>query len=332
MRFLSLFILALIPAGLVHADDTKPLNTYTYRVRLAQTERSCAEEASLLAARFHAATRFELVKSECGGASATTDGNHPLNIFVVTYMAEYLPRSFSVTLDPEVYWPKPSENTNDLYTDYNDCAADLPNQTARFEANTGLVAVAAYCEPKDSFARTTVTYRLKIESFGDPKTRLFDFHNFRNFDELATNQVRAMLTGAGASIVKEKDGEVFYYAVSPVNVSTNSFAAFENSEQCTAQISDAAAILEKLGAKQIVIRCAPRAELGGVELNSVSDTGWAVSNDYGLRSPAYYSFGECMQDKPRYLDERGSYALGGICARDITLSGDVYKIDVFSRL
>ncbi len=332
MRFLSLFVFALFSAGfVVHADEGKPLNTYTYRVRLAQTERSCAEEAAMLGQRFQSATGFEVVKAECVGSAEMRDseGSHLLNILVVSYKAEYRANAFSAVIDPEAYWPLPLDNASSLYDTYSECAEDLSTQANFFEDNTGLVSVAAYCDPKNS---GSPAYRLKIESFGTPKVRLFAFHGFRNFGEQANASVLEMIRKTGAVVTKEKSGEVFYYAAKPVNMSRESFGGFPNADHCTAQEGDAIKILQKLGAKEMILRCSPRAELSGVELQAVSDTNWFLSNDFGSRSPVYYSFQECMQDKPRYLEEKGETALGGICVQDFSSSGEAYRIDTYSRL
>jgi hypothetical protein len=327
---ISFFFLSLFSLN-VFADEA--LNTYTYRVTLPQVSGyTCNVDAARLGDRFAQSTEFEVIKSECTGTTHMTDRgkSYPLSIIVVTYRAKSPAAPYTAVIDAEFYQPS-ADSFVTLYPTFEACVEDINDQWAAYRNNTGLVPVSYFCEQR-AIAGYPANYRLKIEGFGKPKASIYNFHGYRDFDAAAKSQVKGLLQSLGATIVKEMDSEIFYYSATSLSVGKQSFAFFQDMNECVSQIPDATTVLQGLGATMAIVRCAVSQDKlyqGQITLEGVSNTNWVASNDFGYRSPTYFSFAECMQDKSRAVNE--ARGLGGICARDVGAAEERYKLNVFSK-
>lgn len=324
-------VLMVTTVGSVSQAKQEP-KTLTYRVRVPVQTLSCAEEARGLGERFASATKLKVVRSECvSTVSLPEDTTKKLHVLMVTYLADRSAEPFSAifgsTSSRLSDKPEPYQGA---YPTYTACLADLPIQVKAFESATRLIAVASFCELGKS---VTSSYILQIDGFGKPQKRLFHFRSFDNsVAPETTDQVRALLTDKGATIVQEVENSFFYYAAKSTGVRHNFLANFREISRCQEQLRDAVGIVQGAGSATVIAACVPSQYGPSFNIETVSDEHHWFMSDSGYRVPIYYSLDECLHDKARILSsakEQNPRVLGGLCQAD-SINPGYYRMNIYS--
>jgi len=309
------------------ADSTPPqLRTYQYWARIPQTSLSCQEEANQLAARFTAATGFAVSEKICRGVvDATYDGvKTPLYSLLISYQAPNQPYMYKAMFGFMDFQREPT-STEGAYATYNDCAADLSAQSANYERETSLKAMAAYCMPSDM----GTSYLLEVEGFGSPTHRLYVMNSA--FDGTLTREIHnaldSFIAGLNAHVVAHADTHYFYYRDTSLELRQNMFGSFSNPAECAAQLDAISSLYTKAGSKQKIVACLQYGN--DMALNGLADGEMLFSFHVNA---VYYSFDECMQDRARAIQANTSYRepYGAVCTQDYHRNGGPqYVMDLY---
>jgi hypothetical protein len=326
-------------AFLISALPALGANSYRYRVHMPKSDLSCEKEAQLLGDRFKAATGLAVTEQKCvGTVTLNADGKaYTLYTLSITYTGDAPVYPYTAYFGESATYDTPS-NLVGTYSLFSDCLADLPGQLKQFEAQTGLIAVSAGCEPGQMDIESN--YVLKIEGFGDPKNRLFVLDPKRNVQATPewNDKLASIIPLKGGTIVKRNKEMVYYYASSVLPAREVSLAFFNKKEECLAQLDQAQKIFKNVGADVVYADCLAPARVDGpspgARLEVIHDSYVMVGGDSGLRDSAidYYSFAECMADRDAVLADllaKHSRVLGGIChPKDLT---NIYILEGFEQ-
>jgi|GEM_PF-4175704 len=312
----------------VHAEST--LQPFSNRIQIPDVGVDCPTEAAGVALRFQKATGTPVTSAVCTPAEKISDRGHEYQIFSINinYMAAFELKPYLASYSADAFLDQPL-GQDGVFTDYVTCLKSLANQKKAFEANTQLILVGGQCEVSPSFEKH---YLLTLESFGDPKQRLFTFKENDNFyvDPRIHSAVLGKLVQAGAHISLDLKSQIFYYSAQPLLIFSNDLGLFDSEDQCAMQMNDAETIFRGSVQPAVTILCAkafaatsPQSALTAIGL----DRGQENTETATTR---YTSLEECLQDKSRVLSNYiagGRKVLGGIChsadgARDFVI--DVY--------
>ncbi|HEX4923379.1 MAG TPA: hypothetical protein VFV50_04805 [Bdellovibrionales bacterium] len=304
----------------------------TYWVRVPSTQNSCAEEARLLSERFTQATRARVASSECRGEVAfVADGrSHKVYSLSVSYesLAPMIPHSAKFG---EGYAPS-TGNGRGAYATYVECLGDLGAQRQKFEEQTRLTAVAAFCAP--AAVGHPVTYVLQIDGFGKPAKSLFVYrHPFMSRPDARFDDAAGRLLAAGGAVLVRQSGEQrFYYSEYFVPVRRQIAGFFPSVDACMAQQPEIHAMLESLSVHHFS-GCVQGAKSTTLELIRLGHE--MIGSDLGIGSPHYYSLEECMADRTRAKSAFAARnlnrpALAAICRVNDSRTG--YAMELFYRL
>lgn len=304
------------------------LNTYQYWVRIPQTNRTCAEEANIMGDRFAQATRANgsvVTEKICRSVvTAPYDGaKNSLYSILITYKATREAWAYSALFGSMDFQSTPA-NTNGIYAKYSDCVAGLDAQATHYETETGLVAVAAFCQP----SLMGDTYTITVQGFGEPKRRLYVMKSAMTGEvnpELSQSMDH-FLAGLDAHVVFRTETHYFYYRENYLELRQNMFGDFSNPAECAAQVATVSNIYTLGKSKQQIVACLPWGKK--MALNGLAD---GVMLSYFSGDAVYYSFDECMQDRSRVMQANTGYysnPLGAICKEDYHAAGQ-YVMELY---
>ncbi len=323
----------LIWIGSASAWAASPFN---YFAQIPKTGLSCNQEASNLGVRFTQATHLQVTRAQCAGEPVITSGgkSHSFYSLSLDYLAdsEVEPYVASIGTNPNAAL---AESTD--YSTFEECKSDLNKQSVLFAQETKLLAVSATCSPTtpDSEDQNT-RYSVFIQSFGEPVKQL---RYFQIATEGAPNssyftKATSILSSLGATIVRTShEGGISYYSGDVLSLNQVALAHFSELSQCRQQIESANQICSATGATHFVSDCLPSlSATDGFSLEAVYDSYSLVSTDFGMHSPRYPKFQECMSDRARAVravsESQGQPSLGGICEPDLMTDGQ-YRLDTF---
>jgi len=268
----------------------------------------------------------------------------------VRYLADEksYPYSGILSRDGGTYMSEPNTGKG-FYTNFDTCASDIANQTARFEQQTGTMVVGVSCLPANGYASEGFYMQLdgfwkKDTSPEAPKLPLRKLYAFSvdpqegRYPEVP-NAVLAVLNKQGLDVVVGgEQGFFLYYGARPAELRVGRLAYVDEYANCVAQQQDAANIFTASGATMVFPLCLANIvgeQVGSAHLTVIGDGYSTLTDDYGNHSPKYYSFGECMNDKARYMEElKANYRnpLGIICELGIGGPKGHYVGKVYSKL
>jgi hypothetical protein len=302
--------------------------TFYYQVRIPVTEKTCDEEAKLLASRFETSTNIQVSGHLCLGiVEANFDGSaEQLYSLELTYKAPRPAPLYSAPLGGlmDIMTRSTEEGT---YSTYNECLNQISEQIINYEKETGINAIAAFCSPAEIIGG----YILQIDGFGKPKRRLEIFHlKFGADDSSLKNEILSFLTDHGANIVRIKGDAVLYYAESARAILQKSFGSFKKYNECDSQIDEVTRMFKNSGSKSIsIVRCIKNEEtMGKYELFGLDD---GFSDFFQSEMPKkYYSFKECFQDRDHVLSTHSNRVIGAICGENI-FSPSLYVMNLYEQ-
>ncbi len=313
-------------------------NDQTYWVRLPESPEGCAQAAENVALRFARATGTSEVKGECRGVvELTAEGEvHRLFSVIVSYPSATELRPNSVVFGRAQFGSQPSRAAG-VFPSYRSCLDQIPAQSAIYEEETGLEAVAAFCFPAGlrlgPDGKSSLTnYALQIDGFGKTASRLrvFDAGARGGMGDRGLAQAASIVQRLGARVALLQGTHIFYYSEQGLSMSLESLAHFSRQNECEVQKDEAESILRKLGSREVLVNCVN------------SDSSWSLmalrekvsmfSRDFGASAPKYYTFDECLSDRSRVLGREGGYRapLGAICRSDSF--SDFYVMELFRHL
>jgi len=310
-----------------NADTAKD---YHYVLRIPQTAQTCEKEAQDLGVRFATDARAKVTASVCRDTLNVTfdKKNYKLYSLLLTYQATQQISPYSAVFAQSAVTSTPGAGDG-IYNTYADCNADMALQVKTYEAATGLVALGAFCIQLDNISYSR--YKLQIDGIGTKKTSLYVFspQYSGNVDATFLANVNTLVTKVGGKITKLYENLVFYYSKYPVNLTHLQFAMFVDKNECLAQITEATNILKAANAQNILISCfdLPKGMHSTAVLEAVHDGQSSLPQDYGV-TYKYYSYSECMTDKPRVLQDAGKNAMGAICAPSM-VSPNEYALTLY---
>ncbi|MDR3608663.1 MAG: hypothetical protein P4M08_14970 [Oligoflexia bacterium] len=325
---LNYFSLVALTFGFLSASAyaSPTLSTYSYLANMPQSNRTCAEEAGLLAERFASATGLQVTESRCSGnVDLTSNGQHfTIYVLAISYKALGQIAPYQAKFEDTSILSGMDTSQRGAYSSYTDCLADIAFQSRKFTANTGLAAVNAACAPAADSFDADHDYTLILDGFGMPKASLWPYRPFsRELDSATEGAIAALLQARGAVIVKQSQGEFYYYSQYAAGLNRTTIDYFGDTTQCEAQLASIQDVFKSAGATITLAECVPAADelgAGGSMLEILSDVPRIVSSDMGYNStPDYSSFDACMKDEARVLaDEKaqGKPWLGALCVTD----------------
>lgn len=294
MKLISILSASLLVVGSVAMARTT-FNHYEYSVRISASSQGCQAEANALAKAFVTFdSQLQNVTGTCLGTSTLKeDGkSYSLDSLSVQYDSakDQATEPFHVVLDTNPL----SGSLYSVYPKFQDCFADIESQKAVFQTATGMTAIAVSCEAIS--AAPDLGYRMIISGLGNSDVSIFQFtnnaHNSVQTDATWMNLISKSLTQKGALIAKQIQESYFYYATSPISLSSQTLITTQAVSECEEQQLRAASLLKKLGANTVVITC--HTTDNNTTLDIIDDLYMGASSDYGTGSPVFYDFNSCM--------------------------------------
>ncbi len=312
------------PAQVGNAPPKKTLSNFSFRLKVpVQAGVECTQNAAALANRFSIATKLatQNVTGLCQARQTLTSktGDYTVDIVVVNYSAEAEQTAYRASLTGAIFDGRVG-GSSEPFASYQACSSILATQAASFTEQTGLDAVAAYCEA--SQYDVTEGFTLNLLGFGKPTVRLYStLKNLVNADDVApfTGYVAAAIVNLGGVIAYQDAYRVFYFAKQALDIHIDSFSIFAN-PMCEDQKSEVNNILLAAGRTNITVLCAPNSYTS-ISLTAVSAGYGSFDSDLGFNSPQYATYQECQLDRERLVSKTKSQrsdVLGALCTRSET--------------
>ncbi len=291
------------------------------------TSATCEQEAAAFGARFAAATGLSVYASSCA-----EDGFSGRKL-ELTYIAERAVQVVSAMRGR--FWDADEDDTMpaqifDLgalfgrYDQYATCFSAAAAEVARFESETGLDAVAAYCEPG-----TAGGISLRIDGFGTPlrRYRQQDVEFRGEVDVETAERLAAVFADNGASII---EGEPwgphalisYYGAFLGISMfSPNYYGQVDDVSQCSQELQVAQEALSSMrGGQPLIATCLQASGSGGFHLNFAFLREGSGLGFGEVRGPTFSSFSACSADRARGVEAirriSGRDVRAGVCVRD----------------
>jgi hypothetical protein len=331
-KILVLNLFAILTTVTVGAQ-TPPPETFHYAVRIPVTAQTCQQEATALGARFATTKGVTVNSATCSGIIPITadKANYNLYSLLVTYQGKRVYPSTAI-IGASSLSTTPGDGPG-IYDTYASCVADIPAQTTNFAAATSLTTLDAFCTAVGDMGG--FKYKLQMDGVGTKTNSLyvFDPKLSGNVDPQLQTGLQNLVATSGGAITKVVGNQIFYYAKYALDLYTGMLGIFHNADECQSQVADAAAMLTNAGAKNIIVRCLNDGMNIRVAstyyLDVIHDGPSSVVEDYGYNN-RFYSFNECMGEKPRIVQDGGKNTLGGICQPAMDLSTN-YVLDLFTH-
>jgi hypothetical protein len=266
------------------------------------------------------------------GQSAISDQGQIFNrdIIRVDYYSSKELIPFKATLGSQEFLGRVFAHSG-LFQSYVKCLSELPGQTQKFEKETGLVAVAAYCEtakyPDPSFS-------MVIEAFGVPERQLFSttIPTFSAASNTEISQIveaaKTVILGAGSHLAYYDSSHILYYSKKPVLVTISTLLSLSSIQQCAEQLPEVYSIFLKSGALSLTSLC-----LADGTAVAVSENSYSVREYLSYSTPQYSSYSDCMNDRQRVsnnFEASGGKLLGLLCDAN-NYSSRGFKVRLFYK-
>lgn len=270
---------------------------------------SCDADAAAFGARFQLATALEVFSTSCAedgfGArklELSYIGDRPVG--VVSAM-----RGRFWDADVEDTMPSGPFSTDALfgrYSDYSSCFAAIPGEVFTYETQTGLPAVAAYCE-----AGTAGGISLRIDGFGAPRSRYRQQNvEFRGEVDLEMASLVADVVRAGGATIIEAEPwgpyalVSFYGSIVPlVPFAPNYDGIVDGPEQCEFELGVALSALATIrGSQPLISKCLSSGDSPATHLNFAfarSAEGLGFSE---IRGPTFGTYATCSSNRDRSVE------------------------------
>jgi hypothetical protein len=274
-------------------------------------------------------SQIQNVSGSCEGTHNVTDNDgttYGVDTVVVSYLSTSQVQFYRANFTGQAFLDEPSAGTG-LFDTYSACLAQLDKQQASFEAQTGLTAVATYCQHDTLGSKT---FSLTVEGFGVPKAKLYEYTPAAEALQSKSTQLlqaaQLAITTSGGQLTYVDDAHVFYYSKYSVPVTEMTLGEFKSVTECSVQLEDAKAALSTLKLDNGQALCT---DDGNMEIVGAGIT--YANGRTEDRQDRYASFEDCMKDKVRVVQNATS-AGGHIVAALCSLSEDVtndYVIDLY---
>lgn len=311
-----------------------PEQNQIYRVTLPGTSSTCLEEAEGLSSRFQIATGIKQVKAECSTTQTTSiqGRDYTFNTLTLYYSTHNQLPIFKVRFGHyEGGLPGGINSVGDYYgayESYSSCIQNINFRNAEFEKYTGLSAVSSYCAK----GRIDGNYVLTIDSFGQPKMRLytFDAGNWSKGEEISKYLFRKK-----ASTVHTKGTRFYYYAKNSLNLGQHRLLSYQDGNICSDQLEVAKNIIKNYGSDSTMVRCVKRAQTNNDNFHLIAL--FSGSNFFKTRymNERYVSYEQCLSDISRVMNEYSSVSrnvpFGALCSKNsISTQEEKFIMEIFA--
>ncbi|MBK9294512.1 MAG: hypothetical protein IPM57_08715 [Oligoflexia bacterium] len=309
---LSISFLLFLKSSNSLANNELALKRFYYQIKIPQTNQSCSQEASKLAQRFSDVTGLNVIENGCRGEVEFADTESAYKMYSVglTYLSikEIFPYSALVGMDVMGI----PHSAVGMFSTYSECLGALQKQSEFYEEKTGYQIIASTCL-EGTYETYKKSYVLRIDgvaknNLSEPNSKLYALP-LKFQGQLNSNlrvQLESFLVSKGASIVWENENVIFYYKKYPLLISQEVLGEFTDADECESQIDEARKIFLNLGNNDAVVGCLPGKYFNSkkVYLEVVRES--SGGSNYFIDIHQYSSQAECLNDKPRLIDEAAS--------------------------
>jgi hypothetical protein len=294
-------------AGATRAADELP--EHTYWVRVLGNSQSCQQQAEQLAQDFANATKIRVGAFTCeGSVNVIEDGQtFTYNSISIKYKSYFQPGLYTAQYSFSSREREPQGEMG-YFVNLSTCAAAVDSRKQEFLEQTGLLPIATTCELVESYS-SPASVVLKVQGFGQPKKRLFQaslpaaelvpqdqaHQAFKNIFSLKKVQV-----------VGEQGGHFLFYRDQYLDIQYALTQYMAKEQECLDQKQGLLDFFVRAGSVAPVVGCSKHDFPTGTffALWGIGESDKFLSESAVASGMHYYSFEECMADRPRVVESR----------------------------